>query len=145
MNKPPYLLAAFLCEKVLTEQDGVTSAIRIFDRVFVPYLEKEDPPKSAVALTLLLMFKSGGFKGKATVTISLFAPSGAKRPDTTQEVTFPEQVNGGANIVGNIAFSPKEEGLYWFEILLNGESVTRIPLDVQVLPSLPVTEQLPKP
>ncbi len=31
----PFLQAAFICEKVLTEADGTVSAIRIIDRFFI--------------------------------------------------------------------------------------------------------------
>lgn len=56
----PYLAAAFLCEKVLIEQDGVQSAIRIVDRFFqnVTSIGGQVPatmPPLAVSLQMLLI------------------------------------------------------------------------------------------
>jgi len=132
---PPYLVSAVFCDKVLLEQDGVPSAIRIVDRIFVQKLSKEGVvPGGLYALTLLLMFKSGGYKGAAKIQIILRPPSGAGRPIIEQEIVIPEQVNAGANIVATVPLAPNEEGVYWFDVLLNGELVTRTPLEVQVLP-----------
>lgn len=136
----PHLIAALFCEKPLQEQDGVLSAIRIFDRVFIPKLEQNEPPQQVFPLALLLMFKSGGYKGKAKVRVVPKAPSGVVRKDFEQEIELPEQPNAGANLILNIAFAPREEGVYWFEILVNGELVTRTPLDVQLLPTQPQTQ-----
>ena len=41
----PYLSAAFFCEKVLVEQDGVKSAIRIVDRVTRTVVHPNPPPE----------------------------------------------------------------------------------------------------
>ena len=40
----PYLSVAVLCEKVLREADGVSSIIRIVDRITVSAKGKEAPP-----------------------------------------------------------------------------------------------------
>jgi hypothetical protein len=57
----PYLQAAFFCERLLEEADGVLSAIRIVDTVTI----WEDKNSSEarlrrVDLTLFIAFKSGG-------------------------------------------------------------------------------------
>ena len=130
-----HLTAAFFCERPLLEQDGVMSAIRIFDRIFVPQLEQSEPPKAPVPLTLVLMFKSGNYSGPASVKISPVPPSGKKpSKEIEQKLELPNQPNGGANLLANISFAPKEEGVYWFDIYFNGELITRTPLDVQILP-----------
>lgn len=134
--KPPYLIAAIFCEKLLLEQDGVASAIRIVDKLLVKELSKKDgaPAGAVYALTILLMFKSGGYKGPAKVQLVPNRPSGETSKKIEQEVAMPEQANAGANLVLTIPFAPSEEGVYWFDVLLNGTLVTRMPLEVQVLP-----------
>lgn len=131
--KQPLLLTAIFCERPLFEQDGVVSFIRIFDRIFVPNIPH--PTETAIQLTLVLMFKGGGYKGKARVAILPRPPSNAERPRSEREIELPEQPNGGTNLIAILPFAPSEEGVYWFEIFVNDELVTRTPLDVQVLPS----------
>ena len=139
--RPPFLIAAIFCERPLFEQDGVISVIRIFDRIFVPRVPH--PAEAAIPLTLVLMFKGGGYKGKAKITILPRPPSNAERPKSEQEIQLPEQANAGANLIATIPFTPNEEGVYWFEVFVNDELVTRTPLDVQVLPSQTQTKQSP--
>ena len=42
-NRGPYLAVAVFCEKVLVERDGVTSAIRLVDRVNRSAVGPESP------------------------------------------------------------------------------------------------------
>ena len=72
----PYLTQASFCERVLNEQDGVISAIRIIDTYRIELkVSKEildDPAlrKSALhSLYLLITIKSGDFKGKGNVSV----------------------------------------------------------------------------
>lgn len=58
----PYLSAAFLCEKVLTEADGVKSAIRIFDRTTHTIAGPAPPTEMQpfdYEFMLFIRFKSG--------------------------------------------------------------------------------------
>jgi Family of unknown function (DUF6941) len=128
----PYLTAALLCEKVLQEKDGILSAIRIVDRIIATAQGSQPPeqmPPVPVNITALLMLKSGEARGSYTVKIQPVAPSGFKSP----EVSWPIYLEGedrGANIVLQIVFQAKEEGLYWFEVSFKDELLTRIPLRV---------------
>ena len=49
-------------------------------------------------------------------------------------IEFPVNFEGdddrGINIVANINFAVQEEGLYWFTVLLENQSVTRVPLRI---------------
>ncbi len=142
--QPPFLVAAFFCEKVLLEQDAVTSAIRIIDRVFVQEVAQEPRPTQTLLsqLTLYVSFRGAGYKGPAKLKIVPSSPSG-KAPDITleQSIDFPEQPNAGVNLVVPMALGFRETGVYWFEIYLNNELVTRTPLDVQL--ALPVSATQP--
>ena len=62
LRRGPYLSAAFLCEKVLEEKDGVKSAIRIIDRVTRTAVGPNPPMEMEpfqYNIVLLLKFKSG--------------------------------------------------------------------------------------
>jgi len=129
----PYIGAAFLCEKVLQEKDGVLSAIRIVDRILHNAVGPSAPdrmPPVTVDLKMLLIFKSGSARGRYDVEIRPVLPS----QRDLQSVSLPMQLEGdddrGANLIVNIGFQATEEGLYWFDVLVRGDSVTRIPLRI---------------
>jgi len=126
----PYLAAAFLCEKVLVEKDEVLSAIRIVDRIIHTARAEIMPPLN-VDLRLLLVFKSGPAHGSRNVTVRLAQPSGRVQ----QPVMLPIFLEGGdgdrgANLLIEVRFQALEDGLYWFDILLNEELITRVPLRI---------------
>ena len=76
----PYLTAAMICEKILKEEDGVTSAMRIVDIVNLPGDQSLPPPGTVIGLplALLVMLKSGDFRGDRDILIILATPSGIK-------------------------------------------------------------------
>lgn len=128
----PYLQMAALCEKVLTEADGVLSFVRVVDRITVSVAGKSAPsqmPVAPVNLILALGFKSGFARGAYRVRVKLVSPS-------HQEVTtveLPMLLEGddrGANLMLQLGLQAQEEGLYWFEIYLLDALVTKVPLRV---------------
>lgn len=134
----PYISAALLCEKVLHEQDGTISAIRIVDRVTVQIAAKaKGKVKPTVKLAVLIAFKSGPSKGKYILKIVPRTPSGrkmaVKRTDVQGEFKFPlvfEREEHGSTTVINLVVDVSEEGVYWFDVYLGRRVITRIPLTV---------------
>ena len=126
----PYLNSAVLCERVLQEQDGVASLIRIVDRLIV---SGSGPEGAIVAqpinLAAFINFKSGDARGSHDVVIQQESPSGIRQPEARLSVLF-EGEDRGVNLVMGINFVPTEEGLHWFDIGLDETFVTRIPLRV---------------
>jgi len=124
----PYLAMAVFCEKVLQEKDGVLSAIRIIDRINVSGTDKE-MRQTAISPTLVLVFKSGFFRGKLGIKVAPKTPSGKSLP----ELEFPALFEGedrGVGIIANMGVIAEEEGLYWFDVLLQDDLITRIPLRI---------------
>lgn len=130
----PYITAAFICEKVLQEKDGVLTAVRIIDKVFLK-LPPEGLPggaKPAIAVTGLLGLKSGPVVGEFDLKIGVTAPSGEKKQEV---MLFRLQMLGGdqgQNIIMNVGLGIEQEGLYWFDVSLGDELLTRIPLLVVI-------------
>lgn len=129
----PYLAAAFLCEKVLTEQDGVISAIRIVDRIYQSVTAVGVPvpqtmPPLAVNLTALLSFKSGQARGRGTIRVTLEQPSGLPAGLELRQPVFFEGEDRGVNVILNLGMQLAHEGLYWFHVFLDDRFVTKIPL-----------------
>lgn len=131
----PHLTAALICERILQEQDGVISAIRIIDRITrvanVPGDSAFEQFQTPIAI--LICFKSGAARGRHNVTMQVEKPSGEQGPATV----FPVQMEGedrGVNLVLNTMFEPDQEGLYWFDVGFDDERVTRMPLRVVYQP-----------
>lgn len=129
MSDGPHLTAALICERVLLEQDGVTSAIRIVDRVFMVTNDEGDPITPQYPFTLMISLKSGTARGSYQVEIIMEKPSGEQVPLLEAPVFF-EGEERGANIVLQTVMEPDGAGLYWFDVLFQGERITRIPLRV---------------
>lgn len=73
----PFLLAAFFCERLLTESTGVRSAIRILDRLTVGITPGVDPSVTVAALVMFGSVPSGTYR----CTISVSGPAGGMAVD----------------------------------------------------------------
>jgi hypothetical protein len=133
---------AALCERVLTEQDGVLSLIRVVDRITQAAAGEEVPeqmpPFLLSNLNLVVMLKAGEAQGRYAIKLRILDPSGVHLPERELPVHF-EQGNRGTNIVSPVQMPIQYEGVYWFEIFLSGRRaedwlLTRIPLQVLYQP-----------
>ena len=73
-NQGPHLIAALLCEKLLVEADGVTSAIRIVDRINRTAVGVSPPAEMDpfdYELFLYVNLKSGATRGPMTLEVRL--------------------------------------------------------------------------
>lgn len=135
----PYLSAAFICEKVLREQDGVMSAIRIIDRL------THAPPGPDVMepfpfqFALVLSFKSGEALGTYQLSIQPIKPgTNEKMPAAVYPVNFEMPADRGVAMCAAMQIVFDVPGLWWFDIYLSGEGkvrrVTRVPFRIIYLP-----------
>ena len=128
----PYLNAALLCEKVLQEKDGVISVIRMIDRITLTALASSSPETlqpMPVSLYALISFKSGNAKGRHTVKLVTETPSGIRLPEQLFPALF-EGDDRGVNLVLNINVVVDQEGVYWFDVILEDQILTRMPLRI---------------
>jgi hypothetical protein len=133
---------ACVCENVLREEDGVISAIRIVDR-FTVDAPSDLPPTTRAALDVraLVGVKSEGLSGTHHLKVVVIYPSGLRKE--LQE--FPVELNPdkdyqGFNLTARLAVEVKEYGVYWLDVLWDGEMLTRIPFKV-IRRERPVPEQ----
>lgn len=126
----PFLQLAVLCEKVLHEQDGVLSLIRMVDRYSIPEPQKGKPPMP-IQPTAVILFKAGFATGKYYIKLKIHTPSGKILPAQEFPVLF-EGNDRGAGIVAIMNLTLDEEGLYWIDVNLQDSAapVTRIPLRI---------------
>jgi hypothetical protein len=107
-----YLNIAVFCERVLREADNVMSLIRVIDRFYVRGASVE-MGNHVLRFVIVLLFKAGFLRGKQIIRV---------RPLSDED-------RGNAT-VAETQFVVNEEGLYWFDVFLNDELVTRMPLRV---------------
>ena len=128
----PYLNAAILCERVLQEKDEVISAIRMIDRVTVTVHASSSPetlPPTPMSLYALISFKSGNAKGRHTLKLVVETPSGIRLPEQLFPLLF-EGDDRGVNLVLSINTIVDQEGVYWFDVILEDQLFTRMPLRI---------------
>lgn len=125
----PYLAAAFLCEKALREVDGVLSCIRLVDRWTVSGPTEIMPP-TGIQATLVVIFKSGIHRGQAHLRITPVSPSDERLPPIDVPVLFEGDDERGIAVVIPMTFPAQEAGTYWFNVSIDGRSLSEIPLRV---------------
>ena len=145
-KETPYLSIAAICERVLEEKDGALSGIRFIDTITLTK-SKNAPnvlPPIPLQISALIAFKSGRARGKRTVRIDLYSPSGEKfSASDTQSILFKEDYQG-ANIIVRLALEATAEGIYWFSVVLEGEVITRMPLRVIIVKDQATDSETPK-
>jgi hypothetical protein len=132
----PHLQAALICERVLQEQDGVVTAVRLIDRV--NFVSSEDEERRSHPIAFLISLKAGAAHGSYTVRVEVETPSTERHPILEAPVFF-EGGERGVNLVVNARFEPEVAGLYWYDVYFQETRLTRIPLRAifQTLPGRP--------
>lgn len=140
----PFLAAAFFCENVLEDKDGVLSAMRIVDTINVAIHPSApaDFPSAETPLQLqqnmLFIIKTGDAPGKYEFSITAESPAGKKQEVDKREIELHGPVAGGLNIRHAITFLLRSAGVYWFSVRINRKLMTRVPLSINVI-------RIPKP
>ena len=135
----PFLSVACICEKVLVEQDGVKSVIRVIDRL-IHTVAGPQPPEDLEPfehdMTLLIKLKSGSARGVYPIEVRLIKPSGESPPPFSQSVMFEGEEDRGVDIIMRMKIIFDMAGVYWFEIDLKGTRLTRLPFRVVYMPQV---------
>lgn len=132
----PYVQAACFCDMVLEDKTGVLSLIRIIDTL-THFERGSDPPQQMPQfghrLKLVLMLKSGRAQGRHVIRVMPELPTG----EADEPVFVSVHLSGeerGHNLIADLQYVFRMEGLYWFRVLLNDEPLTAIPLRVRYEP-----------
>ncbi len=134
-DKGPYLRAAVLCENVIEDKQGVLSLIRVVDRFQHLAVGSDAPaemPPLPVSVHLVLIFASGEAHGRGEIRLAVQKPDGLSQDLSTVPVLW-EGEDRGANINLQLNMVLTIEGLYWIEVRLENELLTRVPLRVVYL------------
>lgn len=128
----PYLKMACFCERLLREADGVTSVIRVIDRLTHTEAKPDAPeemPSVTYEMKLVTMLIPGSALGRHDLKIERELPSGLREKPVSFTVHM-EGGNRGANIVMDVKMTFPLEGLYWFNIYFDDALLTRMPFQV---------------
>lgn len=129
----PYIQTACFCETVIEDKTGVLSLIRIIDTVTRTVAAPDAPddmPPFPHTFQLVVMLKSGEARGRYNLRIVPQLPTGA----TENAILLTVHLEGeekGMNFNGTLNFTFTMEGLYWFNVFLDDEQLTAIPLRVK--------------
>ena len=137
-GKPRVFVSAFICERVLREEGGLLTAVRLVDAFQTTpidiHLDTPEPriEKRYLAFTvgLIAVFVCEQ-RAEFTVSLRIIKPNGELSEGGLNLVPFVIEsgVNGYTlNVALNLAGDV--EGTYWFEIYVDQELATKLPLAV---------------
>lgn len=140
----PFVQVACICQTPIQDVNGFFSIIRIMDRLPVGGPTDEMAPQPLNQLSLVIILKAGEMSGKYKLRIIPHTPSGNSLPAVETQVLF-ERDERGIVLATPLMMVATEEGLYWFDVMIEAEVLTRIPLRViyQKFPAIPGTLPLP--
>lgn len=128
----PYVQAAFFCQNVIQETNGLLSIVQIIDGItnFVvgPKPDGASPPFQFQA-KLVILLKSGPLRGEREIRVVQEAPDGTPQAIASIRVPFGGD-DEGVNYISNFTGTYHVEGLYWYNIYVEDELATAIPFSV---------------
>jgi hypothetical protein len=125
----PWVQVAVLCQTALIENTGHLSVIRIVDRINLAGVTPELQP-TPVQLTMAILLKSDLMEGNYPVKIRCTSPQGVVTEGPELAFVF-EGKDRGVQVVLPMGLIATEQGVYWFDVLIEGEiTLTRVPLRV---------------
>jgi hypothetical protein len=125
----PFVQIAAICAAPLQEANGTLSLVRILDRIPVQGFTDDMVPQPLQQFALVVVLKSGAMKGKFHMKIVPETPSGKRLDGPTMSVLFEGDERGVAAVMP-VPLVAEEEGLYWFDVFIEQEVLTRIPLRI---------------
>lgn len=127
----PWISFAVLCEKTIEDKSGRLSLINIVDQVNVSAQSAQGVPEQMPQVTIKLIaavgFKAGVLKGANDIKLALVRPNGEAGPSITVSALF-QGDERGTNFLTEMNLNLAEEGLYWLDVFLQDQLMTRIPL-----------------
>jgi hypothetical protein len=129
----PLSASVLICEKVLREDDGVISAIRIVD-LFHFWVDPKIPIESqTVKMTLLMrvVLTPSDAQKEHSFDIKLIRPSGETNKLGTltakNVISIYPNIPQGTTINAFLDVVPREEGTHYVVVALDGEDVAKTP------------------
>jgi hypothetical protein len=127
--------SAFVCERILREEDGVPSAIRIADIFTLPQWSPSVPTwLQVVDMNLFVIIKVLNVdpSEEHTVSVILTRPNGHQsQVFVNQKVTFSQlpghpEIPAGATLGLQVNVTGDVMGVHYFEVFLQGDSLAKV-------------------
>jgi hypothetical protein len=128
----PYLLMAVLCQRADQDQYGSFNIINVLEQLVVGSDDPGAPvefPGFRLESQLVVSLASGDRRGPGVVTIQPTDPLLNQLEPVSQEVMFSGE-DHRVTIVSNVSLDVEHTGVYWFNVLLDDEPITWIPLRI---------------
>jgi hypothetical protein len=144
----PYVSVACICQTPIQEVSGQLSIVRVTDRVQVVGITPQMQPQPLQNLFLVVILRSGELRNQShVIKVQPISPRAEPFQSNEASVLF-EGDERGPGFITPVTLVATEPGLYWFEVTLDGQFLTRIPLRVQyqraqALPFQPPPQQQP--
>lgn len=135
----PFVQLAVLCERAQQDQYGSLSILNILEQLVAGTSDPNAPdrmPTFRFKADLAVAFVSGELRGERALTIVPETPSGERMDPVTQQVEFRGE-DSRVVFISNLSLDISEAGVYWFDVLLEGRRLTRIPLRVRYERNVP--------
>jgi hypothetical protein len=139
-GKEPRLLVAAIFERAIKDSDNMLTMVRLIDIINVASNAPSEVMTEAIAQLgapvqgqMVLVFKGGELESTHEVTVSAHSPKGEVHEFPPLTAVLSSLVPGavpGANFIVNLQMSLKSEGTYWFEVKLDGKTLTSVPLQI---------------
>ncbi len=127
----PWVTAALFAERILTEKDDVVTLVRVVDRFTATLPDDEPEAASLIEATLIVRMKAGDFRGDTEVAIEQIDPTGRRRRLGRTVGTLNGSIDG-FQITLDAGIAVAESGVHWFDIVVNGRSASRTPLQFDI-------------
>ena len=131
--KGPYVQAALFADMLLEDKTGALSAIRIIDRI-THVIQGPSPPDDLPPfnrqLNALIALKPGGARGRQTFKLWQESPDGQRAVVGEGTFHFSGAPNTGANLMLALNVTFRQEGLFYFDVEVDGSILTRMPIEV---------------
>ena len=138
----PFVQVACICQTPIIEQNGYITVVRIMDRIAIPGFTPQMPPTPLQNLCLLIVLKSGLLRETHSIRVIPTSPSGKQGPAIVETGALFEGDERGTITAIPLPLTASEEGLYWFDLFVEQDLITRIPLRL-IYQRLPMPMQAP--
>ncbi|HUP22387.1 MAG TPA: hypothetical protein VNB06_05545 [Thermoanaerobaculia bacterium] len=142
-NTRPLVYLACVCEKVLREEGGVLTLVRVVDTFYVAGVPEELPAKvkGGAEVWAVIGLKSGDLVGQFTIGLQVRNPTGEVRVRQEWPIVLDGGVQG-ATFVLRMMVEASQLGTHWIDVLWEGsERLTGVPF--RLLQQQPPTDQPP--
>lgn len=134
----PFVTAALFAERVILDEERVPTVVRVVDRVTFRVPADAPPDRTfGIHLWALLAVKPGDAVGEHVLGFQLFDPDELPAGEISElPVAFLSPIEG-VNAVIELRLRLQKTGLYWADLSVDHVVLTRMPLQVLVLPPDP--------